>query len=211
MATPWTPSTPSRRLCAPTAVPVRGDLPEHFAAHCARVNELINGINREYAAFAAREAAEQRLAQIRSLVAGQFGTVSRMLEDMAGELELYERFDFAAARRVGEALRAMGLLPLDVSCRVDRFGRMTVEAEAARGEKTRLSRSELTREVSRACGKPFSPPCVSTAQGKCRIQRAKNPSSVWKPVFPSTSSATAGCAGTAFPALRTAAAARPPC
>ena len=87
------------------------------------MNELINGINREYAAFAAREAAEQRLAQIRSLVAGQFGTVSRMLEDMAGELELYERFDFAAARRVGEALRAMGLLPLDVSCRVDRFGR----------------------------------------------------------------------------------------
>ena len=154
---------------------VRGDLPEHFAAHCARVNELINGINREYAAFAAREAAEQRLAQIRSLVAGQFGTVSRMLEDMAGELELYERFDFAAARRVGEALRAMGLLPLDVSCRVDRFGRMTVEAEAARGEKTRLSRSELTREVSRACGKPFSPPCVSTAQGKCRIQMSEKP------------------------------------
>lgn len=154
---------------------VRQDLPDHFSSHCARVGELILAVNRNYSEFTVREAAEQRLAQIRSLVAGQFGTVSRMLEDMAGELELYERFDFAAARRVTESLRAMGLLPLDVSCRVDRFGRMTVEAEAARGEKSRLSRSEICREVSRACGKPFELPCVSTAQGKCRIQMSEKP------------------------------------
>lgn len=153
----------------------RQDLPEHFSTHCARVNELVGNINRNYSEFTVREAAERRLAQIRSLVAGQFSTVSRMLEDMAGELELYERFDFAAARRVSESLRAMGLLPLDVSCRVDRFGRMTVEAEAARGEKSRLSRSEIVREVSRACGKPFEIPCVSTAQGKCRIQMSEKP------------------------------------
>lgn len=154
---------------------VRQDLPEHFASQCGRAGEVVSCVNRNYSEFTVREAAERRLGQIRSLVAGQFGTVSRMLEDMAGELELYERFDFAAARRVTESLRSLGLLPLDVSCRVDRFGRMTVEAEAARGEKSRLSRGELVREVSRACGKPFELPCVSTAQGKCRIQMTEKP------------------------------------
>ncbi len=151
------------------------DFPEQFASHCARLNEVTGTLNRNYEEFTLREAAEQRVAQIRSLVAGQFSTVSRMLEDMAGELELFERFDFAAAQQVTELLRGEGLLPLDVSCRVDRFGRMTVEAEVVRGEKSRLSRSVLAREVSRACGRPFELPCVSTAKGKCRIQMSERP------------------------------------
>lgn len=45
------------------------------------------------------------------MVANQFTTTSRMLEDMASEMELFERFDFAAAQQVSEVLRAAGVTP----------------------------------------------------------------------------------------------------
>ena len=104
------------------------------------------------------------------MVANQFTTTSRMLEDMASEMELFERFDFAAAQQVSEVLRAAGVTPIEVSCRVDQFNRMSIEIEAMQVERMRLNRGAVVKEISRACGRLFETPCISTAQGNagCR-------------------------------------------
>ena len=154
---------------------VRDDFREPFASHCTRLNRMTDAVNRGYGEFAVRAAAEDRAQQVRDVVAVQFETTSRMLEEMAGELELYERFDYAAAQKVEETLRLAGIRPFDVSCRTDRFGRMSVEIVSAPVDESRLNKAELTGEISRACSRTFQQPCVTTAGGKCRIQMNEMP------------------------------------
>lgn len=153
----------------------RTDFSPHFATHCSRLNDMVECVNRNYEAFTVRQAAEGRIAQVRNMVANQFTTTSRMLEDMASEMELFERFDFAAAQQVSEVLRAAGVTPIEVSCRVDQFNRMSIEIEAMQVERMRLNRGAVVKEISRACGRLFETPCISTAQGKCRVQMSERP------------------------------------
>lgn len=153
----------------------RDDFSAYFSSHCSRLNQMTEAVNRNYSEFTIKDAAENRAQQIRNVVSGQFVTTSRMLEDMAGELELYEKFDFTAAQRVEEVLRLAGVRPIDVSCRTDHFGRMSVEAVASSGECVHLNKAELTREISRVCERKFQPPCVSAAGGECRIQMNELP------------------------------------
>ena len=151
------------------------DFPDRFSERCARIGFLVEGINRRYAEFLTREAAERRIAQIRSVVAGQFGVTAELLENMGQELELFERFDFASAQKIGEILRDAGIIAIDVSCRVDKFGRMSVEIEAAQVERARLNKAAITKQISNACGREFEAPCVSVASGKCRMQMTERP------------------------------------
>ncbi len=153
----------------------RNDFNVQFATHCSRLTNMLDSINNYYNEFMIKDAAESRAQQIRSVVSDQFITTSNMLEDMAGELELFERFDFAAAQQVSEVLRNAGILPIDVSCRTDRFDRMSIEIVTAPIECTRLNKAELTSEISRVCNRTFQQPCISTAKGKCRMQISERP------------------------------------
>lgn len=153
----------------------RADFNAQFSSHCSRLNLLVNAVNSHYREFMIRDAAESRAQQVRNMVSDQFLTTSNMLEDMAGELELYERFDFTAAQKVAEVLRQSGIVPLDVNCRTDRFDRMSIEITAAPVETARVNKAELTAEISRACGRSFQQPCISAAKGKCRIQMSEQP------------------------------------
>ncbi|QNK40156.1 SpoIIE family protein phosphatase [Caproicibacter fermentans] len=153
----------------------REDFSQPFASHCGRLNLIADAVNRNYGEYVVRAAAEGRAQQVRDVVAVQFETTSSMLEEMASELELYDLFDYAAAQKVEETLRIAGIQPFDVSCRTDRFGRMSVEIVSGPVDCARLSKAELTEEISRACSRTFQPPCVTTAGGKCRIQMTEMP------------------------------------
>lgn len=151
------------------------DFPESFSAKCVRLDEMAAAVNRHYGEFALRETAERRADQLRELVAEQFTTVGSILESMAGELELYERMDTAAAGCVRDVLQDAGLLPSEVSCRVDRFGRMTVEAEITRGDRMRFHKGELVKRISRACGRSFAVPAVHPAGDTLRMVLTERP------------------------------------
>ncbi|NLG92696.1 MAG: SpoIIE family protein phosphatase [Clostridiales bacterium] len=153
----------------------RNDFNAQFASHCSRLAAIADSVNSHYREFSIKDAAESRAQQVRNMVADQFATTSNLLEDMAAELELYEQFDFNAAQKVGEVLRGAGILPIDISCRVDRFDRMSIEIIAAQAESVRMNKAELTDEISRVCGRVFQQPCVSVVKGKCRLQMAERP------------------------------------
>lgn len=148
----------------------RPDFREEFRAHCGRLDMLAEAVNRNYAEFSVLEAAESRAQQIRGMVAEQFTIAGGMLEDMASEMEMCEKFDPAATQKAAEVFRLAGIQPASVSCRVDRFGRMTVEAVAAPAECVRVERAQLAEELSRVCGRSFEMPCLTSASGKCRIR-----------------------------------------
>ena len=79
--------------------------------------------DRYYTGYQANAAADRRISEVRGVVYDQFCGMSEILEDMAQELELYEKYDFALGEQLSTMLRASGVLPIDVSCRVDRYNR----------------------------------------------------------------------------------------
>lgn len=151
------------------------DFTKEFAGRCCRAGEMRDEINKNYGRYLMKEAAELRAAQVREVVEGHFRTTAGILEEMAGEFSMYQRFDEESARRVAGILRDNGVTPLEVCCRVDRYGRMTVEAEISRERQRRLNRAAFTREASEACGRAFAPPCVSSNEESCRIQMCQRP------------------------------------
>ncbi|WP_217959864.1 SpoIIE family protein phosphatase [Acutalibacter muris] len=151
------------------------DFTKEFAGRCCRAGEMRDEINKNYGRYLMKEAAELRAAQVREVVEGHFRTTAGILEEMAGEFSMYQRFDEESAGRVAGILRESGVTPLEVCCRVDKYGRMTVEAEISRERQKRLNRASFTREVSEACGRAFAPPCVSSAEDRCRIQMCQRP------------------------------------
>ncbi len=151
------------------------DFTREFSERCGRMGEMRDEINKNYGRYLIKEAAELRATQIRDVVEEHFKTTSDILEEMAGEFSQYQNFDEEAAGRVTEILRENGITPLEVCCRLDRFGRMTIEAEVERHRQKRLNRAVFTREISTACGRVFSPPCVSSTGEHCRLQMCQRP------------------------------------
>ena len=151
------------------------DFTEDFSQRCGRAGEMRDEINKNYGRYLLKEAAELRAAQVREVVEEHFQTTAEILDEMAGEFTQYQSFDEEAAQRVAQILQENGVTPLEVCCRLDRFGRMTIEAEVERQRQKRLNRAVFTREISAACGRVFSPPCLSNAGENCRLQMCQRP------------------------------------
>ena len=151
------------------------DFPQHFRERCNRLSEVVGAVNRYYTGYQANAAADRRISEVRGVVYDQFCGMSEILEDMAQELELYEKYDFALGEQLSTMLRASGVLPIDVSCRVDRYNRLSVEIEAAKEEAAALFKKDLLRQIDRVCGRKMDAPCISTAPDRCRIQFSEKP------------------------------------
>ncbi len=153
----------------------RRDFDGEFLKRCGRCAEIRDAVNAEYRELVARESAQIRAEQMRSVVEEHFRSTSAMLGDMADEFERYERFDEESAELVREVLRRLGVYPAEVCCRVDREGRMTVEASAPRRREVKLHKGQLAREISAACGRTFAQPEVTAENGTLRIQMGQRP------------------------------------
>lgn len=146
------------------------DFSERFQKRCCKPKEMADAVNKNYDAYLAYQSAERRVGEVRAVVAGQFSGLSDILREMSQEFEHYERFDTLAAERVSEAMKGLGLTPLDVSCRVDVLGRMSIEVETSEGDRNNLKRAQLVRDVSKACGRRMDFPCISYVPNRCRVQ-----------------------------------------
>lgn len=151
------------------------DFGSYFAEHCTRTGDMREAVNARFREFLTREAAQLRAVEVKNAVEEQFAASAALLRDMAEEFDRHERFDAEAAENVSEVLRSYGVVPVQVSCRVDRFGRMTVEAETSRAYRLRLNRAALTQDLSRACGRNFAQPVVSSGQNRCLFQISERP------------------------------------
>ncbi len=151
------------------------DIEENFKKRCCRTKELVQSINQSYKEYLSCEAASRRITQIRSVVAGQFAGLSDILQDMSEEFEEYEKYDVDASNRVFDTLSSLSLAVVDCSCRLSRGKGMVVEIELIITKKTNISKSQLTHEVSRACGRYFEAPTISYVGDRARIALCERP------------------------------------
>ncbi len=152
------------------------DFSVRFAKKCCKPREMAESINRNYEAYLAYLSAERRVGEVRAVVAGQFSGLSEILGEMAEEFKNFERFDAACGERVSSALKECGIAPIDVSCRIDRFGRMSVEIETVDFHGNDIKNALLLKQVSKACGRRFDTPCISVAPNRCKIQMSERAS-----------------------------------
>lgn len=146
-----------------------------FKKRCCKQAEMARAINKNYNSFVAYEAAQRRVSEVRSVVAGQFCGLGGILKEIAEEYENYEIFDDDAAEQISIFLKNEGYTPIDVSCRVDRVGRMSVEIELAEDERKFAKKAVIVKGIARICGRRFDRPSVTAANGRCRVQLCERP------------------------------------
>lgn len=151
------------------------DVDDLFLKRCCKSSELARSVNRAYKEHLSLEAANRRVTQVRSVVAGQFAGLSEILEDLSQEFEETTAFDTEASERIIAALSAAGLMVTDCSCR-RRAGRgLTVELQIALNRRTAVSKAVLAREAGKACGKYFSSPTLSFEGDRVRVTMSEMP------------------------------------
>ncbi len=159
----------------------QGNLPPQIAKACTKQEQVTAAVNRYYQEYLSKIAAERKLQQVRSVVTGQFATTGKLLRDMADELRLYEKFDTAMARKINGVLHDCAITPIDVSCRLNKEGRMFIEIEALIMDRYKLTKVRVLRGIARVVGREFGYPCVSVSGERCHFQMAEKP--LYKAVF----------------------------
>lgn len=102
-------------------------VPSFFVTRCGKLGDLLDCYNHSYMDYLAQESATARVAEVREIVADQFYGMADMLFDLADEFEEAAVFDVETAQRVQGVMREFAIVPHDVSCLLDKFGRMTIE------------------------------------------------------------------------------------
>jgi stage II sporulation protein E len=137
----------------------REDMPKHFAARCCKLGDFIGTVNRCYAEFCARKAAELKTEQLRRLLAPQLGSAACLIRSLAADFAIgYRRAD--GGERVKAAIAACGLNATNSELSIDERGRMIVEAEID-GKSSRVNRTALLSALSDSCGRRLEGPVVS--------------------------------------------------
>lgn len=138
----------------------RENLPPHFIKRCIRLALLTETLSVEYEKYVAGMTARRSINRVRSIVSDQFCAVADMLESLAAEFEQAHSFDAEAAVRVEGALALSGIEPREISCVLDPFGRMNIEAYCKKTS-GKISAPLLTQDVSAACGREMLTPGVT--------------------------------------------------
>ena len=133
---------------------------------CGRQGELIAAAKKSYDEFVSRNEASGRIREIREALADQFAGVADLLAEIADEFDRERIFDHEAAQRIESALRSVDIIPSDIGCAVDKYGRMTVEIRVINGDRARFNKMTILREICAVCGREFEPPIIcSSARG----------------------------------------------
>ncbi len=135
--------------------------PEEFKGRCQRAASVGKAVTAKYSDYAARISAENRIDEVRSVVSDQFSGISEMLRDLSVSIEEEYIYDNAAALSVMGVLKSLDLKVNDVGCKIDGFGRMTVEARVKVSE-TPINRMNIMSGISACLDRDFDRPCIDT-------------------------------------------------
>ncbi|MBR4073419.1 MAG: hypothetical protein IKK24_05675, partial [Clostridia bacterium] len=139
--------------------------PEDFRGRCLRVGRMGSSVYKHYSDYASKTAAENRLCEIRSVVTDQFDGISKMLRDLSDDFKRNERFDNSTALIAADALKNIDIRADECSCRVDKFGRMTVEFRTKKNPEQRFNKIQIMKLLSIVCERDFDAPIISEVGG----------------------------------------------
>lgn len=135
--------------------------PEEFKGRCLRLSKMGNVTFRKYSDFASRIAAENRIDEVRSVVSDQFNGISDMLRDLSNDFKNDEQFDSGIAENAAAALKSLDIRVEEAGCRIDKFGRMTLEFKLKKSQELIINKLQVMKLVSLTCERDFDIPNVS--------------------------------------------------
>lgn len=133
---------------------------DEFKGRCLRTNSFSAAVNKYYREYASQIAAENRIEEVRNVVSDQFDGISIMLSDLSEEIDSGEVFDNVAAETVVAALKSIDIISDGCCCKIDKYGRMTVEIRIKNIKGTIINRMQIKRQVSVCLDRDFDAPAV---------------------------------------------------
>lgn len=143
--------------------------PEEFRGRCLRVSQVANAAYKRYSDYTSRIAAENRIDEVRSVVSDQFDGISYMLSELANDLEKDGKFDNSTAAKVSAALKNLQLNTEESTCKIDKFGRMSLEIKAKKQPNTIINKLQMMKLLSVVCERDFDPPAINTSNDSIYI------------------------------------------
>ena len=150
------------------------DVEKSFVKNCCKKGEIARSMNANYREYQSALEAQQRITDVRSVVAGQFSGIGDILHDLADEFRNTMRCDNESAQRIISALTSLGAIVEECICLVSNGGRMSVELTLS-NKSEKLSKGEVMREISRCCGRRFDLPTISREDNRIRIAMCEMP------------------------------------
>ena len=150
------------------------DVERAFVKNCCKKGEIARSMNSNYREYQAALEAQQRITDVRSVVAGQFSGIGDILHDLADEFRNTMRCDNDSSQRIVGALSQAGAIVDECICLVSNGGRMSVELTLS-DKSQRISKGELMREVSRCCGRRFDLPTIAREGSRIRVAMCEMP------------------------------------
>lgn len=137
--------------------------PEEFRGRCLRVSQVANAAYKRYSDYTSRIAAENRIDEVRSVVSDQFDGISYMLTELANDLEKDGKFDNSTAGKASAALKNLGINTEECTCKIDKFGRMSLEMKVKKQSDTVINKLQVMKLLSIVCERDFDPPAINNA------------------------------------------------
>ena len=135
--------------------------PENFRGRCLRLGRMGAAVSRHYSDYASKLAAENRIDEVRSVVTDQFDGISKMLRDLSEDFKNDEKFDNSTALSAAAALKNLNLCADECNCRIDKYGRMTLEFRIRKNNEQRINKMHIMKLLSIVCDRDFDVPTVS--------------------------------------------------
>ncbi len=145
------------------------DIEDKFSKKCCKPKELATSICESYREYLYNISAKKRITQLRSVVAGEFLGIEKLLFDLSEEFGDSEEFDEKSAQLIVEELRASGYVAINCCCRLKKSGRMIVELIMHKSSRREIDLKEIHRTVSYVCGRRFERPSESLEEDRYRV------------------------------------------
>ena len=140
-----------------------------FIKRCCKIDELSRAINLHYKDYAVSQMAKQRVDEVRGFISEQFLDIGKILSDISKEFETYDTFDEDSAMSISIMLKKYDIVPMDISCRLNKFDRMTVEIEIIGKERKQIEKIPLQKEISKCCARTMDLPVITVTQENSKI------------------------------------------
>lgn len=151
------------------------DFPQSLTKRCNRTNDIVGALNELHREALEKKVSQERVSQVRSFMSEQFSDIGLLLGDIAAEVKNDDNFDIELAPKIASELKHLDIIPLEVTCKHDKLGRVSIEFETNYREDAEIKKLALERRFSRLCGRKLAQPGIAQVADRVKIKLTERP------------------------------------
>lgn len=144
------------------------DFPEKFM-HCVRRQDMASFLTTEYKRSVFRETEKRNTGRIRSILAEQMSGMTLAMKDVSGAVNDLYTCDSMMAAKAEELFTERRLEPIQVVCRKNRAGKLSVLADIPYYKENRITPELLCEELNEILLCEVNMPTVKKIGSYCRL------------------------------------------